>query len=385
MRKPKKPAARKTKKGSPHGLRVRERNWHYRFKIKGHEYTGNTGLAATPQNANDALRIRAEERQRILSGAKPKPEIYPFSKAAGQFLRWCDGEYSEHPNSALRIRTSFASLQTFFRNEPVPNIHEAQIERFKMWRRSLAIKDVTIRHDLHNLSLFFQYAKKHGWAAENPLWSGEVEIPSDEDAVRMYVLNEYEERAYFAAALRISRDMHDVGRIMILQGCRPEELMAMDQQAVDLAAGSFRVMFGKSAAAKRTLRMRPETLSILEARAGTTTPWMFPSQRKKGCHITKLVNAHNRVCEAIQLTGPVIYDFRHTFATRMALRGCPLPVLAKLLGHSSLRTVMKYIHPDQKNMDEAMDRYAMVDGVDGPSPFRPPSTGDEGKKWGLLG
>jgi integrase len=53
----------------------------------------------------------------------------------------------------------------------------------------------------------------------------------------------------------------------------------------------------------------------------------------------------------------VLYDLRHTFATRMVEAGCSLPALAAILGHAGLRMVMRYVHPQQEHKDAAMVRY----------------------------
>jgi len=53
----------------------------------------------------------------------------------------------------------------------------------------------------------------------------------------------------------------------------------------------------------------------------------------------------------------VLYDLRHTFATRMVEAGCSLPALAAILGHNGLRMVMRYVHPQQEHKDAAMVRY----------------------------
>jgi hypothetical protein len=53
-----------------------------------------------------------------------------------------------------------------------------------------------------------------------------------------------------------------------------------------------------------------------------------------------------------------LYDMRHTFATRFALAGGSLPVLAKILGHADLSLLMRYVHPGQADMDRAMEWYS---------------------------
>ncbi len=55
--------------------------------------------------------------------------------------------------------------------------------------------------------------------------------------------------------------------------------------------------------------------------------------------------------------GFVLYDFRHTFATRLAQAGVDLATLAALLGHNSLRIVQKYVHPTADHKRKAMETY----------------------------
>jgi integrase len=52
----------------------------------------------------------------------------------------------------------------------------------------------------------------------------------------------------------------------------------------------------------------------------------------------------------------VLYDFRHTFATRCAQAGCELPILADLLGHSDITTTMRYVHPAKQQKVAAVER-----------------------------
>jgi len=366
---------------NPRGLRSREGNWHYRFKVNGQEYTGNSGFAAIPRHVNDALAVRASERTRILKGGSPTPTIYPFTKAAYEFLDYNDGEHRDKPQTAARTRTSFSSLCAYFGNEPVQNVRPAEIDAYKAWRRKAFIQDITIRHDLHNLSLFFQYAVKQGWASSNPV--REVQIPSDKTAERAYILNDAEELLYFEEARLKQPTLHDVTRLMTLQGCRPEEIMALEQKNIDLAGRSMKITRGKSAAARRSLRLLPESVEILRRRLSKHNTWVFPSPRYFGRHITKLNRQHEKVCEAIGLD-IVIYDFRHTWATRMAQNGCPLPVLAKLMGHSNLRSVMRYVHIDEESGADAMERYGH-NKVDGASTFRPPSRAEKWPAGQILG
>jgi integrase len=327
-------------------------------------------LAATERNRTAALRIEAEMRRRVLEGKGQtlKLAVTPFSDAAEQFLTWAETEHREHPNTSRRLRTSFATLTKFFRSSAVSGITQGAIEDYKAWRRrEHEVREITLRHDLHALSKFFRYATKHNWAVENPVRG--VTIPSDMDAVRMHVLAPNEEKQYFAATLSkftVERekttthhgpfqDLHDVARLILLQGCRPAEVMRLRPEDIDLERGTLRIDWGKSRAARRTLKLRPESREILTARVSDGGRWIFPG-KKPGEALTKLNGAHGKVLEATGLRF-VLYDLRHTFATRMAEAGCPLATLAAILGHANLRSISKYVHPTEREQHAAMDLY----------------------------
>ena len=337
-------------------LRNRKGIWHYRFKFDGKEQSGTTRLAATERNTMAALRKEAEHRQALMEGRRVTRRIIVrlFVDAAADFLNWAKAEYHEHPNSYRRLKTSFASLTEFFLKEAVSLIDEGKIEAYKTWRiNEHRVRGITLRHDLHALSKFFGYAMKQRWCRDNPCRL--VTIPSDADAVRIHVINEAEERLYFQRASR-NQNLHDVARLMLLQGMRPEEVESLEKPDTDFDSNTVRIRRGKSKAARRTLNLTGESRQILGRRVKGDSRWLFPSPRRPGEHISKLNSTHNAVCRRAGLNF-VLYDFRHTFATRMAQAGTDLATLAAILGHSSLRSVQRYVHPTAQHQREAMARY----------------------------
>ena len=52
----------------------------------------------------------------------------------------------------------------------------------------------------------------------------------------------------------------------------------------------------------------------------------------------------------------VMYDFRHTFATRFMERGGDVVHLKDILGHSKLETVLRYVHLSRASLREAILR-----------------------------
>ena len=267
--------------------------------------------------------------------------------------------YRSHPNSHKRIKTSLSSALVYFGKTPVSTISASDLDGYKIWRANThKVRDVTIRHDLHALSTLFQYAIRHHWTFTNPV--REVEIPSDADAGRIHVLTQMEVNDYFRRAARFP-DLHDVGRLMINQGMRPEEVTTLAKRDINLEAGKIHVSRGKSRAAKRLLDMTTESRLILARRMTGSSPWIFPSSRKLEAHIGRINSAHDRLILLARREGITInfvpYDFRHTFATRMAERGVDLPTLAAILGHDGIRCVQKYVHPTAEHKKNAMKRF----------------------------
>jgi site-specific recombinase XerD len=369
-------------------LRERAGKWHYRFKVNGKEYAGNTDLAATKRNESAANRRESKARELVIQGRfkELKLKSCPFNDAAGAFIDWATLEHKDKPNTSLRLKTSFASLKEYFKTTPVLAVTRGEIKNYMTWRRKdHCVEEITLRHDLHALSKAFKFWIDQGWACEN-LVEG-IDIPSDKDAVRMHVLSLEEERAYFLAAKKFP-DLYDVGRLILLQGCRPEEIMSLEKAQVDLQAGEVQILKGKSLAAKRVIYLVPESIEILSARMADShsKQWVFPTRRNFGQHLAKLQRPHDKALELTRECGTcrklriehapyvkteaclfqasllrvecVLYDLRHTFATRKAEEGMALSVLAAILGHGDLRSISKYVHVRSEVQKLAMKKFS---------------------------
>jgi integrase len=267
-----------------------------------------------------------------------------FECAADIYLDWYKAEHSDKPTTWRRVEVSFVALTNAFGTRPLKLLGPRELEEFKRARRR-NVKPVTIRHDLHALSGLFQFGMRQGWCVENPV--RQITVPSDRDAVRIRVVTAAEETRYLAAAKR-HPVLSSVARLMLGTGMRPGEVLAL--RAGDYDGRRIVVRQGKTPAARRAIRLTGETEAVVEKLVDgcAKRDSLFP--------YSKLNGAHNRACERAGLRF-CLYDLRHTFATRMAGKGMPLTTLAAILGHSSLRCVMRYVHPQQVIMDEAMERY----------------------------
>jgi integrase len=303
--------------------------------------------------------MEAVHRQAVLEGRwgiRPLV-VRSFNDAVREFLQHEEINRGDRPSTWLRIRTSMASATTFFGDKMVTAIGAGEVERYKVWRlkgdaaeKIAPVKPVTLKHDLDSLSLLFQWAIKMNCARDNPLNS--VSRPSDRDAIREHILSTEEEKRYFTVA---TGNLYDVARLIILQGIRPEEAMHLRKSDVNLDAMRIRVVKGKSRAARRELLLTHESASILAARVGGPGEWVFAGRSHRS-PITKLNCPHNRVCAKAGVEF-VLYDLRHTFATRCVEAGVDIVALRDILGHTDIRTTMRYVHLSQSHKDRAMELY----------------------------
>jgi len=79
------------------------------------------------------------------------------------------------------------------------------------------------------------------------------------------------------------------------------------------------------------------------------SPYVFPSPRIPGMHITDYKKAWQKATKDAGLNGRRIYDLRSTFATRAnECRASGLTV-AHLLGHASTQILPTYVKPFDEN------------------------------------
>ena len=83
---------------------------------------------------------------------------------------------------------------------------------------------------------------------------------------------------------------------------------------------------------------------------------MFPSPVNPGRPRCNHLKLWNRVRERAGLSGVRLHDTRHTYASQAVMKGVPLPVVARLLGHSHVRMTMRYAHVGDCEVIEAAER-----------------------------
>lgn len=165
----------------------------------------------------------------------------------------------------------------------------------------------------------------------------------------------------------------DVIAIMLDCGMRPEEVCRMRWEHVHWGRNAILVPKGKSERSRRFVGMTDRMRMRLKA-IQNDTEWVFPSDGGKSGkasatgHRVNLTKAWGLMLKAVKIrikeqglpalpADLVLYSARHTFATNFLANGGDLSKLMVLMGHASIMTTQKYLHPSTSDAAEVMNRH----------------------------
>ena len=151
-------------------------------------------------------------------------------------------------------------------------------------------------------------------------------------------------------------------RLLMLTGCRLNEIQTLRWEDVDLAAGELRLQDSKTGARMVPLsRASVAVLSALPRPEGN--PWVIVGKRP-GAHLTDLQHPWRRIRTRAGLEDVRIHDLRHSFASRALALGESLPMIGKLLGHTQVQTTARYAHLANESVKASGSRIADSIGDD---------------------
>ncbi len=165
----------------------------------------------------------------------------------------------------------------------------------------------------------------------------------------------------------------DTIRLLLLTGCRKMEILRLRRDEVK----GDRLEFRDSKTGPRTVMLNGPAQDIVERRmAQGAGPWLFPSVKASSrpqYHGLPLWYAVRREAGIEDMR---LHDLRHTVASQAAMNGVPLPVVARMLGHSNVSMTMRYAHIGDREVEAAAERVgqaiAAIIGMEEPA-AAPPS------------
>lgn len=345
-------------------LYQRGKSWRYNFTVKGKRYTATLG-PITKTRAKEIYQkakvAAAEGRYGDITQKKDNPL---FDEIAEEYLE--DYRSRRRATSSDRHGYALKALKGEFSGTRLSSITPHAIDRYKRKRKQQGRSEVTINRELAFLKNMFTVAIQWGKATENPVKKVET---YREDNSRTRFLTEQEEELLLA---QCQPHIYRVVLTAIHTGLRKSELLSLTWEKVHF---DHRLITVEAAYAKNNeARSVPMSSRLTETLKpiridNPNAPVFFNS---KGGPYRNVSRAFNSAVERAGIQDFTFHDLRHTFASRLVMRGVDLATVKELMGHEHINMTLRYAHlsPGHKHSAIAvLDQSAPI--------FAPPGIGTQ--------
>lgn len=211
------------------------------------------------------------------------------------------------------------------------------------------LKPASCNRETEFLRAVLNRAIRDGLLKENPL-SKLSDLPEDNVLIR-YLTESEEERLQKA----MDPEAFELVAIAIETGLRRGELFRLTWFDVDLEDRWVKVREGK-AGSSRSLPLSDRVLAILtRRRTNQKSSWVFPNSI--GGHLDP-ANFARRIFKPALKQADIQefrwHDLRHTFCSRLVMRGVHLQTVMALAGHKDYKTTLRYAHLAPDNLQAAI-------------------------------
>ena len=152
----------------------------------------------------------------------------------------------------------------------------------------------------------------------------------------------------------VSRHAAAAIRLLVLTGCRRNEVLELRWDDLDRTAGELRLRDGKTGS--RTVSLLPATVRILEALPRKEgNPWVLPG-RKPGTHMSGIDTAWRVVRARAELDDVQIHDLRRSFLPRTRAFEASLAMIEQLPSLNDVHAAARFAHLAGDSVREAAER-----------------------------
>ena len=207
----------------------------------------------------------------------------------------------------------------------------------------------------------FNHAVSCGYVASNPARSVR---PNPRKKITRFLSREELDRLHLildrcASSKRTrpsQRHQIDIIRLLLLTGCRKNEIVRLRHDEV--AGSQLRLRDSKTG--PRTVFLNAEARTIVHQRLTGTGKYLFPSPKDARQPLSGHLPLWSAIRKEAGLDDVRLHDLRHTFASHAIMQGTPLPVVARLLGHSQTTMTLRYAHTGDRETEAAAERVGGV-------------------------
>ena len=247
-------------------------------------------------------------------------------------------------------------LIPFFGKIPLNQITTLQVEQYKAQKADEGFVNQSINSQLHVLGKCLRCAQE---------WLELEKIPKMQILKVPPYENDFltEEECGMLLA-QMHGLWHDITFIALKTGLRIEELRGLRWQDIQWNNRTLTVNHAWCNIAKgllspkgnkgRSIPLTSDVHTLLSVRR-QETGFVFADEHGGVFSDYRLNHEIAMACQRAGLRKISCHVLRHTYASHLALKGAPLGVVQRLLGHSNIQITMRYAHLSKSSMRNSMD------------------------------
>ena len=148
------------------------------------------------------------------------------------------------------------------------------------------------------------------------------------------------------------RPRADIIRLLLLTGCRRNEIVRL--RWCEVHGATLRLSDSKTG--PREVWLSAAAQALVERQPKVGSAWVFPSPRDIARPYGDGLELWYRARKEAGITDVRLHDLRHTYASHAVMSGVPLPIVARLLGHSRCYMTLRYAHVHDRDVEAAAER-----------------------------
>ena len=266
------------------------------------------------------------------------------------------------PNYPTLMANSRMAARLLPIHKSIDELTAHDLERYKRDRLAGGVTQQTIKHGFNLIRGAWKYAKKLGYQV-NELEFPEIKLPkpplrylTDDEELRFLEkidprregtgLRPYDERD--EELRRNMQDCYDLVILLFDTGARYSEIANIEWSRVDLADRAIHLWRPK-VQNEGILYMTDRVYEVLARRVKSrTSPYVFSN--RKGGPRGYVSQAIRKALRKAGLHDCKIHTLRHTHASRLIQNGMSVYEVREVLGHSDIKTTMRYAHLEGKQV-----------------------------------
>jgi len=310
------------------------------------------------KNMTQAIEAERRIAASIIEGRETVEVPYLSDFLETIYMAWARENKAQPDMDERVIKTLCASPS--LKGRRLDEVSVIQIEGYKRerksatskWKKSYKLSSLNL--ELSILSRAFRLAVDAGLTRSNPVrLTGRFEA----DAAPFRVLLPEEESKLWAALSDGPAYLLPMARLALLTGMREGELLALDKSSVDFRRDMLFIANPKWKKDPRRTEGLPfgrEARTLLVDLCARTDRLLFT---EGGREIARTVTSHSFTLRARRagLAGLTFHHLRHTFGSRLGDAGRSPYEIARLMGHSNIKTSMVYVHTGGDRLREALE------------------------------